>query len=361
MIEFIHKVKKIIAIHCLAIFVLNPFNTNAQACMGFTVEGVQVYEDGHGEVQISFDVHTENQGEQLFVNAELSESTNIIITSQFSLVEEINNDGSFQFIAQGEFIDAIIGLPDDLELSGIIFIGTIGDDLVCELPFEGIAADEIVYIDNTSDDLFPSYDVCGQLTSNAWIDGLENNFPMLHVNVFGGSAVAAIDNESYIIDFPTDFQQYFINGVDVDINQFNPETLNFQFTSFDMEALNDLENFEFSISVNVNEDVFCEVPVTVEMPEAIGLVSGTIINTDDVFESNKVFPNPADVETTIDLSDFNQIQTAVTVIDIIGQTVIELDTDQEVTTIDVSTLAPGMYILKINNDIINKTAKLMIE
>lgn len=358
MLEFIHKTKNIITIFSIAFIVLSPINIYAQACMGYTVEGVQVTEDSHGDIQVNFNIHTDEADQQLFVNVELAPSTNIVITSQFALVNTIEDDGSFQFTAEGDYIDAIIGLPDDLELSGIIYIGTIGEDMVCELPFEGIIVDELIFIDYSDDDVFTSYDVCGQLVGNGWID-LNGEYPLLNVDIYSADGVTPLNGSNYSFNIP-DYDQYIIDFI-LNVNQSSPESLNMQIASLDMEAIQQASELNFTVLVNVNDEVFCEVPVTVDLASAV--ISGTIINTDDVFGQTRVYPNPADAKTTIDLSD-NFISTTnneVTIIDIIGQTIIELETIEEVTTIDVSTLAPGMYILKISDGINNKTTKLMIE
>jgi len=360
MLAFIYKNRYTLAILTATCIMTCSFSAFAQQCEGYSVEGVQVTEDSHGDVQVEFDITSDILGQQLFVNVVLTPNTNINIISDYSLIDDVGNDGTFQFTAEGEYIDAIIGLPDDLELSGIIYIGTVGDDLVCELPFENIPAGDIIYIDFSDDDLYTSYDVCGQLFENAWVDMSDSDYGVINIDVFGGADVAAIDNQNYYFNLPIDFQQYFVDGVDIDINQYNPETLNIQIGSLNMAAMEQDQDFTFSVSVNVNDNVFCEVPVTINLAAAV--ISGTIINTDDVFEPNRVFPNPADDVTTIEIAEYNQTaENEIEIINIAGQTIIELETNEEVTTIDVSTLPPGMYILKVNNGINIKTNKLMIE
>ena len=59
-----------------------------------------------------------------------------------------------------------------------------------------------------------------------------------------------------------------------------------------------------------------------------------------------LYPNPVSSSFTIEYPDFNQIGSGFILMDIAGRQVKEIPVNKDITTVDVSSLKPGIYILK---------------
>ncbi|MFL5752681.1 MAG: T9SS type A sorting domain-containing protein, partial [Bacteroidia bacterium] len=71
----------------------------------------------------------------------------------------------------------------------------------------------------------------------------------------------------------------------------------------------------------------------------------------------RVYPNPANDQVSIDCAP----NSSISIVNLLGQNVIELVTRDRSTKIDISQLTPGIYLVKIKADTGSNTARLIIE
>ena len=62
---------------------------------------------------------------------------------------------------------------------------------------------------------------------------------------------------------------------------------------------------------------------------------------------NRIFPNPTTDHITVELAPMNQISGEIAIYDIYGKLLFTTPIVETVQTIDMSTFAPGMYLIKI--------------
>jgi hypothetical protein len=67
------------------------------------------------------------------------------------------------------------------------------------------------------------------------------------------------------------------------------------------------------------------------------------------FESSRLYPNPANKYITVDLTDFMNSKTNISIFDIMGRRHYNTQSNNELIKIDVSTFTSGVYFVRINN------------
>jgi len=337
----------------LFVIVMSSNDIQATPCEGFEVESVQLEDDAHGNLSLTVEISSEYANQTFLIDVELDPTSNLIVVSD-NLDVTTDLDGFFTLELDVDYIDLSIGLPDELELSGIIYIGNIGDELFCELAFENIPVINLI----SPIDEVPVYEtnaLCLDILTSAWID----DNAVLNLSFVGNGDVQTIDANTYLFQFPEGFQDYFMGNANVDVSSQSNTELEMQLASLNLNAFDENQTINFMVSLNINEDLFCEIPISVQYFQ--GAITGTIINTDDVFEPNRIIPNPAKDQATIDLSALPSTESQITVYNLTGQIILDIVSDSDYETIDISDVAPGIYVLTVTNDSKLMTNKLMIE
>ena len=89
----------------------------------------------------------------------------------------------------------------------------------------------------------------------------------------------------------------------------------------------------------------------------------SISNLGDVNITTKLYPNPAQTSTTLDIISNANTQTIIMVIDVMGRTIWSQDkklvNGKNRVTIPLNNMAPGMYNLQIRNSTGQVSMKLM--
>ncbi|MEE9440184.1 MAG: zinc-dependent metalloprotease family protein [Saprospiraceae bacterium] len=153
-------------------------------------------------------------------------------------------------------------------------------------------------------------------------------------------AFGQLTMDGNIISIGSQFSQYQIN--EGKLKYTAPET--------------ELAETQFSFTVIDGEGGWIGITnFDIKIDPLNGITDAVILN------KIKVYPNPAHNKLTIDMSNIDVIFSTINIVDLHGKMIKHLSTTDNISTIDVSNIATGMYFISFINDTYTLTRKVVIE